>query len=67
VASASIAVAIATLGARSFLGPLDLPGLMLAVFLVMVVYSGVLIVLWWRLKLGLVDSLVRLRHQGNHK
>jgi PST family polysaccharide transporter len=66
VLSASIAVAIVTLSARRILAPTDLPMLLLVAFLVLVVYSGVLVVLWWKLKLGLVDTLVRMRHQGNH-
>jgi len=65
VFSTSIAVAIITLSARIFLAPIGLPMLLLVAFLVLVVYSGVLVALWWRLKLGLVDSLVRMRHQGN--
>jgi O-antigen/teichoic acid export membrane protein len=66
VFSASVAVALVTLSARRFLAPTDLPMLLLVVFLVLVVYSGVLIVLWWKLKLGLVETLVRMRHRGNH-
>ncbi|MCH8897602.1 MAG: lipopolysaccharide biosynthesis protein, partial [Chloroflexi bacterium] len=48
------AVALVTLSARTFLGPLDLPGLLLVAFLVLVAYAGVLVVLWWQLKVGLV-------------
>jgi O-antigen/teichoic acid export membrane protein len=66
VLSASIAVGLVTLIARNVLGPMDLPVLLLVGFLVLFVYSGVLVVLWWRLKLGLVDSLIRMRQQGNH-
>ena len=59
--SAAVAIALVAAGAKQLLGPISLPGLVGVAFLVFSTYGVVFLVLWWKFKMGLINSVLEMR------